>query len=139
MLKKREIYITDIDYERLSKMLNIKTKKNNHKQLILNKLSDKLKRAVVVPARNIPKNVFTMNSEGVFLNLFTKHKASLKLVFPSERISEREEITVLTSVGVAVLGSRVGDVIEYQISENELKWLIAEQILYQPEAAGHFC
>ncbi len=59
---------------------------------------------------------------------------SVSLVFPAEAETdaglETTKVSVLTPIGLAILGRRVGDRVEGRIRIQDLP--------YQPEAAGHF-
>ena len=48
-----------------------------------------------------------------------------------------ERVSVLTPLGAAILGSRVGDVVEWQTRRGPRRMKI-ERIVFQPEAAGQF-
>jgi len=61
----------------------------------------------------------------------------ISVVFPSEADSEQGKISVLAPIGTALLGYRVGDVVEWKVPGG-LRRLKVERILYQPEAAGHY-
>jgi transcription elongation GreA/GreB family factor len=54
-----------------------------------------------------------------------------------ERRGLRVLVSVLTPLGAAILGSRVGDIVEWQ-SRRGPRRVRVEQILFQPEAAGDF-
>jgi hypothetical protein len=51
--------------------------------------------------------------------------------------SPGENVSVLTSLGAALLGARVGDVVEWQ-TRRGLRRLRIKRILFQPESAGAF-
>jgi regulator of nucleoside diphosphate kinase len=59
------------------------------------------------------------------------------LVFPKEADFNQGKISVLAPIGTAILGYRKGDTIEWQVPSG-LRRLRVDEILYQPEAAGHF-
>jgi regulator of nucleoside diphosphate kinase len=48
-----------------------------------------------------------------------------------------EKLSVLTRLGASLLGSRIGDVVDWQ-TRRGLRRLQVEQIWFQPEAAGEF-
>jgi len=47
------------------------------------------------------------------------------------------EISILAPVGTAMLGYRVGDVIEWVVPAGKRR-LTVEKVLYQPEASGDY-
>ena len=46
-------------------------------------------------------------------------------------------ISVLEPIGTALLGYRVGDIIEWKVPKG-IRKIKVEELLYQPEAAGDF-
>ncbi|BBE16496.1 regulator of nucleoside diphosphate kinase [Aquipluma nitroreducens] len=59
----------------------------------------------------------------------------LKLVYPHEANHEDGQISVLSSLGCALLGAKVGDSISYRTSEGTQTVKIGK-VLFQPEANG---
>jgi regulator of nucleoside diphosphate kinase len=59
------------------------------------------------------------------------------LAFPADVQEGDESISVLAPLGTALLGRRVGDVVEAEFEGRRICCEVAE-LLYQPEAAGDF-
>jgi regulator of nucleoside diphosphate kinase len=59
------------------------------------------------------------------------------LVFPQEADASEGRISILAPVGTAMIGYRVGDVIEWEVPSG-LRRLKVEDVLYQPEASGDY-
>jgi regulator of nucleoside diphosphate kinase len=59
------------------------------------------------------------------------------LVFPRDADTATGKISVLAPIGTAILGYRVGDMIEWQVPAGKRKLKI-EEVIYQPEAAGDY-
>ncbi len=78
-----------------------------------------------------------MNSRVRLRDLFTGEERLCALVFPSDSNIERHKISVLAPIGMAMLGYRVGDTIQWEVPEG-VKRLRIDETLYQPEAAGHY-
>jgi hypothetical protein len=57
------------------------------------------------------------------------------LVFPNEADIEQNRISVLAPIGIAMLGYRVGDILEWPVPSG-LSRLKVKEVLYQPEASG---
>jgi regulator of nucleoside diphosphate kinase len=66
--------------------------------------------------------------------LATGEKVAYTLVFPGKADSSTGKISVLAPIGTAVLGYRVGDVVEWRVPAGSRKFRV-EKLLYQPEAA----
>jgi regulator of nucleoside diphosphate kinase len=97
-----------------------------------------LDRAVVVPQDQLPPDVVTMRSRILFEDLETGRRREATLAYPDEANIDQSLISILAPVGQAVLGLKVGDVIEWPLPKARLARLRIVEVLYQPEAAGDF-
>jgi regulator of nucleoside diphosphate kinase len=138
-MQKRTIYITELDMARLRKLLSAAStpKTQGKDKAYLKALDQELQRGVVVPARKIPNDVITMNSTVRFTDLNSGEEITYSLVFPADADIAQNKISVLAPIGTAMLGYRVGDIIEWEVPAGARRLRI-EEILYQPEAAGRF-
>ena len=59
------------------------------------------------------------------------------LVFPVNADIEHDKISVVAPIGTAMLGHRVGDEFSWEVPAGSVR-LRVEEVLYQPEAAGHY-
>ncbi len=59
------------------------------------------------------------------------------LVFPDNSDVTEGKISILAPIGTALLGYKVGDIIEWKVPRGMAK-LEVKEILYQPEAAGDY-
>ena len=59
------------------------------------------------------------------------------LVFPEDSNADQGKISIFAPIGTALLGYKVGDIIEWKVPAGLMK-LKVEEILYQPEAAGDY-
>jgi regulator of nucleoside diphosphate kinase len=80
----------------------------------------------------------TMNSTFRLRDLDTGADVVYTLVFPGEADSTNGKISMLAPIGTAVLGYRVGDVVEWEVPAGLRERLRVEEISYQPEAAGDY-
>ena len=78
-----------------------------------------------------------MNSRVRASDLETERPETFTLVYHGESAMFDSRLSVLTPMGVAVLGARVGDVIEFP-RRRGIRRLRIEEMLFQPEAAGDF-
>ncbi len=78
-----------------------------------------------------------MNSRVRLSDISKAEKLVYTLVFPRDADSATGRISVLAPVGTAILGCRVGDIIEWQVPAGTRRLKI-EEVLYQPEAAGDY-
>ena len=136
-MKMRKIYITDFDMERLRKLIEGAAGRSPKDREYIESLSEELDKAEVVPSKEIPADVVTMNSNLRVTDLDTGKEMVLRLVFPSESDFDRGRISILAPIGTALIGYRVGDTVEWQVPSGRRRLRI-EEVLYQPEAAGDF-
>ncbi|GAK60601.1 GreA/GreB family elongation factor [Candidatus Vecturithrix granuli] len=134
--EKRIIYVTEFDYERLSALIKQANPKSRDK-LHLQKLTEELERGEIVEPQEIPPDVITMNSKVRLKDIDSGEEAIYTLVFPHNANIEQNKISVLAPIGTALIGYRVGDIIEWKVPSG-IKQLRVEEILYQPEAAGDY-
>jgi len=133
--KATTIYITELDYNRLSGLIDRTRERNAADREYLNKLEAELERAEIVEPKAIPSDVITMRSKVRLKDLVSGESATYSLVFPTEANFADGKISVLAPIGTAILGYRRGDTIEWPVPSG-LRRLKVEEILYQPESAG---
>ena len=135
----RDIYITEFDLNRLSELLEVGLSFRGSKSESghLDGLKEELDRAHIVLPKDIPPDTVTMNSRVRLSDMGKAEKLVYTLVFPRDADAATGRISVLAPVGTAILGCRVGDIIEWQVPAGKRKLKI-EEILYQPEAAGDY-
>ena len=103
----------------------------------LRALEERLAQMSTVAEDEVDDDVVTMNSKVCVQDVATDQRQSLTLVYASDADPFGEKVSVLTSLGAAVLGSRVGEVVEWQTRRHRRRMRI-ERIVFQPEAAGQF-
>jgi regulator of nucleoside diphosphate kinase len=132
------IYITALDRQRLERLIELageRSRRLNH--LYLARLEEELERAETVAPGDVPADVITMRSRVRLRDLDTGGEMVYTLVFPSEANFDDGKISVLAPVGTAMLGYRVGSLIEWEVPSGRRR-LKVEELLYQPEAAGDY-
>ena len=97
-------------------------------------LEQELDRAQIVSPSQVPEDVVTMNSRVRVKDVETGEDKTYTLVFPRDADFAQGKISVLAPIGTAILGYRVGDVIEWRVPGGRRK-LRVEEVMYQPEAA----
>jgi regulator of nucleoside diphosphate kinase len=124
------IYLTQADMERLLELVDAYP---GHR---FEKLEEELVRAQVVPREQIPADVVTMHSRVVFEDEGTGERREITLVYPGSADIAAGKVSVLTPVGTALLGLRVGQSMDLELpSGGKRRYRVAE-VPYQPEAAG---
>jgi len=133
-MSKKLIYITDNDMKRLKELI---IEADNKDKKYLRELEDELDKGEVVNSRDIPDNIITMNSKVRLRDINTQKEMIYWLVFPDDSNADQGKISILAPIGTALLGYKVGDIIEWKVPVGLTK-LKVEEILYQPEAAGDY-
>jgi regulator of nucleoside diphosphate kinase len=136
-MRKRAIYVTEFDLQRLSELFAGTRLWNQKDRAYLINLEEELERANVVSPEDIPADIVTMNSEARLLDLDAGKEMVLTLVFPASADYEKGKLSILAPMGTALLGYRAGDTIEWQ-APSGLRRLKVVEVLYQPEAAGDY-
>ena len=125
------LVITDLDLQRL---LPVVEQSNTPAAELLDW---ELHRAVIVDQRSVSPDVVTMNSEVVYEDFATGARRTVRLVYPWDADASRGWISVLSPIGSALLGLRVGRYIELELPLGKRSVFVVE-IRYQPEARGDF-
>ena len=136
-MEPRDIYITQFDLSRLRELLQVGLSFAERDRESLESLQEELDRAHIVEPTAIPHDVITMNSRVRLKDLETNEENVYTLVFPSEADLSQQKISVLAPIGTAILGYRIGDTVEWRVPAG-VKTMRIEDILFQPEAEGHY-
>jgi len=132
-----QIVVTEFDRQRLVHLLRLFRGRSGVNAWNLDALQFELERAVVVQPQKVPPNVITMNSRVCLLDLESGDRIAVSLVFPDERGTDGTKVPVLAPLGLALLGCREGDVMEWRTQQG-LRRLRVDRVLYQPESTGNF-
>lgn len=131
------ILLTERDALRLTEMVQaLRETVGRGSGLDLEPLEAELARAQRVAPDAVPPDVVTMNSTVAFRDLDSGAELRYTLAWPAEADPAQGRISVLAPVGTALLGARVGDVVQWTVPAG-LRRFRVERVLYQPEAAGH--
>jgi regulator of nucleoside diphosphate kinase len=128
------IYVTQTDFELLRQVAQRPRTGHAPELEYLEPLQEELDRAEVVEPEALPRDVITMNSEVNLRDLDSGEEKVYKLIFPTQPRGENT-VSILAPIGTAMLGYRVGDVIEWSVPKG-IRRLQVMEILYQPEAAA---
>jgi regulator of nucleoside diphosphate kinase len=133
-MAEREIVITEADFDRLQHLVESPRYRTTHAMLLMS-LKDELNRSRTAPPGRVPKGVVTMHSKVRVRDLGDDEAETYTLVYPDEADINEGKLSVLAPLGTALLGTRVGDVVEFDAPAGARRLKI-ERVLYQPEAAG---
>ena len=136
-MKRKDIYITQYDLERLLKVLRELPEKKHVTGFSVQELEDELNRGIVVSPKEVPENVITMNSRVLMRDVESGNDMTLWLVFPDKVDAVKNPVSILSPLGTAMIGYKVGDVFEWESPSGTQKIEVLD-ILYQPERVGNF-
>jgi regulator of nucleoside diphosphate kinase len=126
--------ITEFDSLRLRALLTSDESTGVPSRTRLEKLRRLLESADTVPPQKIPGDIVTMNSHVRLREDDRDSEMVLSLVFPVDALEDvnrkKMSVSVLTPIGLSILGRQVGYMVEGRIR--------VDRLLYQPEAAGDF-
>src|SRR5688572_27068016 len=132
----REIVITATDFDRLQGLLDSHRYRATQAPLLL-ALREELDRGRVVPAEAVPEGVVTMHSRVRVRDLKAQESETYTLTYPDEADINENKLSVLAPLGMALLGTRVGQIVKFDAPAGQRR-LKVEEVLYQPEASGDF-
>lgn len=97
----------------------------------------KIYNCIEIPPVAMPPYVVTMNSEVRVVDIDSGRESVCTLVFPLQANAAEGKISVLAPLGAMLLGSRVGNTVKVSTPRSVRRYRI-DEILFQPEATGHF-
>lgn len=134
---KQDLYVSRADLSRLEALIARARRGADRDTGYLDHLEACLDLARSVPATDVARDIVTMNTRLRLRNRETDASAVYTLVFPENADADRNRISVLAPLGVALLGAREGDTVVWRTPAGEQRMTI-EAILYQPETAGDY-
>ncbi len=137
MEKGDPIIVTEFDYFRLCKLVNAEGSFRLAESDPLAVLGTEIKRAKKVDPRRIPPDLVTMNSRIEVVDPDTYKMMILQLVYPRDVDDKQDRISVLSTLGRALLGHRVGSVVSFNTPKG-IKKIKISRMIYQPEANGNY-
>jgi regulator of nucleoside diphosphate kinase len=136
MATQHSIHITHRDAGRLARIVEDLLRHGDAIENGAESLHETLDGARLVASAEIAADIVTMNSE-VTIEDSSGARHAIKLVYPADANPAVGEISVLSPLGNALLGSRVGWSVSFATPMGDRTVRIAE-IRFQPEAAAQY-
>lgn len=95
---------------------------------------NRLRDTTPVPVEDVPADLITMNSRFRVKNN-AGEVLTYTLVYPDQACEAEGKVSVLSPMGMALYGARVGDRVAWAVEDRTYS-AVVEELLYQPEAAG---
>ncbi len=137
IMSHREFLVTERDVEAIEKRIGMLTGGMDEESWeSVRRLHEELSHARVLHDGEVPDDIVTMNTSVMLEDVETGRQRLCTLVYPGFIEGGADRVSVLSPMGTALLGARVGDMLEYEGAAGPERARIAD-IVYQPEAAGH--
>lgn len=136
-MENKVVFITDYDASRLNVLLEHADHWPDQDKDYIHLLKQKLSSAQVARQKEVPPYLVTMNSHVRVTDLRQKRDFKFWLAYPEDSFSGDDKVSVLTPIGTAVLGVKVGDVVNVNNGSKKTQLRVA-QIYYQPEDYKHY-
>ncbi len=89
----------------------------------------------IIEPESVPKDLVTMNSEVIVHDFAEKKDIRVKLVYHYSE-SYNNQVTILSSLGIALLGMRIGETKSYAFGNGDQRKIMIKEITFQPESEG---
>ena len=115
--KENSLIISQPDYLQLTKLIE------QHDTPAAEALDIELSRADIVPDKDIPADAVAMGSQVTFVDLDSIEEKTISLVYPNEADVTQMKISVLSPVGSALIGLRIGGNIDWPVPLGKVRRL----------------
>ena len=129
---KPRIVVSDVDFKRLT---DLALGAHDRFPEVAEELEFEMGRAEVVHATSVPPNVVRMDSTVEF-RTDTAQQRRVKLVFPGEADISQDRISVLTPIGVALIGLSAGQSITWTARDGKQHKLTVVSVEQHEEASS---
>ncbi|HCY42165.1 MAG TPA: nucleoside diphosphate kinase regulator [Prolixibacteraceae bacterium] len=131
------LIVNSLDYQRIQRQIKEAMVQKTIDVAEAEKLIKELNSATILTPHEIPADVVTMNSVVKISFADSGKQLEFKIVYPNEANFKEKKVSIFSPVATALIGFRVGDLIEWMVPGGLTKIRI-DEIVYQPEAAGDF-
>ncbi len=132
----KKLIVNRLDYARIKKSISDARQFNSISKADADKLISELDSASIVEPESVPSDVVTMNSIVKLSFLNNDKQVQFQIVYPDQSNFRENKISIFSPIATALIGYRVNDEIEW-IVPSGLTRIRIDEIIYQPEAAGH--
>lgn len=128
--------LTELDHVRLLNLLR-RDARGDGSAPPWRAIGDVLDASALVPSREVAPDVVTMDSQLLLQDLQTAQRSTLTLCYPAQADPAAGRVSVLSPVGSALLGLRVGDMARWRGPSGDEKAAEILAVLFQPESSGN--
>ena len=139
-MRAKKLVISEYDKARLERKIeqvltDAEVDDTNPELSYVHQLANEILRARIVPPEKVPPDVVTMNSTVELEDTESGREITFTLAFPANSDPVSGKVSILAPVGLALLGSHEGDLVQWK-APNGMRKHRVRRIVYQPEAAG---
>lgn len=121
--------LTELDFVRLEKLADHQPPPA---------LAELLDAADVLPSREIPSDLVTMNSQVEIEDPATNERQQITLCYPGDSQPGAGFVSVLSPVGIGLLGVKTGALARWRMPNGVERSARVVAVLFQPEASGDY-
>ncbi|MBK7426525.1 MAG: GreA/GreB family elongation factor [Saprospiraceae bacterium] len=132
-----KLIINRLDYARIRKSITDARSFQSMNDREAQKLLTELHSATIVDPEEIHSNVVTMTSIVKLSFLNNNKQVQFQIVYPDQANFKENKISIFSPIATALIGYKVADEIEWIVPAGITRIRI-DEIIYQPEAAGHY-
>jgi regulator of nucleoside diphosphate kinase len=130
-----KLMITTSDFDRLMGLPGVSVENNlpDHASCLFQNIATAKK----FSPEKIDRRIVTMNSRVLLTETQSGRKSEVTITYPQDADPLNRRVSVLSVIGLALLGRKERDIVNWNIPSGIGKFEIVS-VTYQPEAAGHF-
>lgn len=121
--------LTELDFVRLEKLTD---------HALPAALAELLDAADVLPSREMPADVVTMNSQVEIEDPSTRQRQKITVCYPGDAQPGAGFVSVLSPVGIGLLGVKSGTLAKWDMPNGAQGAVRVVSVLFQPEASGDY-
>ena len=134
-IQRRERVLTELDHVRLATLSSRESRDRSRCPPGIDALLDE---ARVVPSRKVAPDIVTMYSQVLLRSADDGARRKLTLCYPEDAQPQFGFVSVLSPVGLSLLGQPVGAMVNWESPDGTERMAEVDAILFQPEASGDY-
>lgn len=129
--------ISDNDEKKLRLLMRSTEQRDAEEKSAMERLEAIMRGAAIIKSSKMPEDIVTMNSLVRLFDLDSTERTECWLTYSGGMGSFARVVPILSALGIALFGSREGDVVQWTEPSGSKKSKIVE-VVYQPERLGNY-
>ncbi len=113
-MSERRIILTHSNYIVLKGLVETLQRSSKMKMPHFARFAREMKEAIVMDSQTIPGNIITLHSRVHYTYIDTNKTSEAVIVFPAQLKENPDYVSILSPLGLALIGEQEGTVIEYE-------------------------